>query len=304
LQAYRTVEHIDGILLLDKAEGMTSNAALQAAKRLLGAKKAGHGGTLDPLATGLLMICFGEATKFSAVLLDAEKTYAAQVRLGVTTRTGDAEGEVTSRQTVEIDDNRLRTVLREFVGGYEQLPPAYSALKHRGRPLYEYARAGHEAPRSRRAVEISRLSLDQREGDQINLTVTCGKGTYVRSLAEDIGVRLGCGAHLAALRRLASGPFRLDDAVALPAIEAESLEARRARLLASDVPLLALPEVVVAPDTAVRLWRGQRVIEGWEAPSGLVRLYVESIPRRFMGLGEITADGCLVPRRLMVEKEA
>lgn len=291
--------NVDGVLLLDKPSGITSNAALQAAKRLLGARKAGHGGTLDPLATGLLTISFGEATKFSSALLEATKTYAAEVRLGVTTSTGDAEGTMIERRTVTVDDTTLSAVLASFVGGYEQLPPAFSALKYRGQPLYRYARAGQDAPRVARRVEIAELILDGREGDRFFVTVTCGKGTYVRSLAEDIGARLGCGAHLAGLRRLASGSFRLADAVTLPALEAETLDARRARLLDPEAPLSSLPQVSIAPEIAACLRQGQRVVAAAGIPVGLVRVYVDSIPRRFMGLGEVTADGNLLPRRLV-----
>jgi tRNA pseudouridine55 synthase len=295
--------NVDGILLLDKPSGITSNAALQAAKRLLGARKAGHGGTLDPLATGLLTISFGEATKFSGVLLEAEKTYAAEVRLGVTTSTADAEGTVIEQRPVkQVDEAGLRAVLASFVGGYEQLPPAFSALKYRGRPLYRYARAGEEAPRVPRRVEITEIALDGREGDRLRVTVTCGKGTYIRSLAEDIGARLGCGAHLASLRRLASGAFRLVDAVTLPVLEAETREARRVRLLAPEAPLLSLPQVAIAPEVAARLQQGQRAGAASGIPVGLVRVYVDSIPTRFMGLGEVTAEGYLLPRRLIAEE--
>lgn len=295
-------ENVDGILLLDKPGGITSNAALQAAKRLLGARKAGHGGTLDPLATGLLTISFGEATKFSGVLLEADKTYAAEVWLGVTTSTGDAEGTVIERRPVTVEEVELRAVLDSFVGGYEQLPPAFSALKYRGQPLYRYARAGQEAPRLPRRVEIFALKLDGREGDRLRVTVTCGKGTYIRSLAEDIGARLGCGAHLASLRRLASGAFRLMDAVTLPVLEAETREARRVRLLAPEAPLFFLPQVAIAPEVAARLRQGQRAGAAPGIPVGLVRVYVDSIPTRFMGLGEVTPDGYLLPRRLIAEQ--
>ncbi len=291
--------NVDGVLLLDKPGGITSNAALQAAKRLLGARKAGHGGTLDPLATGLLTISFGEATKFSSALLEATKTYAAEVRLGVTTSTGDAEGTTIERRPVTVDDAALSAVLASFVGAYEQLPPAFSALKYRGQPLYRYARAGQDAPRVARRVEIAELILDGREGDRFFVTVTCGKGTYVRSLAEDIGARLGCGAHLAGLRRLASGSFRLADAVTLAALEAETLDARRARLLAPEAPLSSLPQVSIAPEIAACLRQGQRAIAASGIPVGLVCVYVDSIPRRFMGLGEVTVDGNLLPRRLI-----
>jgi tRNA pseudouridine55 synthase len=291
--------NVDGILLLDKPSGITSNCALGVARRLLGARKAGHGGTLDPLATGLLTISFGEATKFSGMLLEADKTYAAEVCLGVTTSTGDAEGIVIDRRPVTVEEAELRAVLGGFVGGYEQRPPAFSALKYRGRPLYRYARSGQEVPRAPRRVEISELVLEGREGDRFRVTVTCGKGTYIRSLAEDIGSRLGCGAHLARLRRLASGSFRLADAVSFDVLDAESADARRARLLPPEAPLLSLPPVEIAPEVAGRLYRGQRSGTAPGGPVGLVRVYVQAIPRRFMGLGEVTAEGELMPRRLL-----
>jgi len=294
-----TFANIDGVLLLDKPAGITSNAALQAARRMLGARKAGHGGTLDPLATGLLTLSFGEATKFSGMLLEAAKTYAAEIALGVTTSTGDAEGAVIERRPVAVDDSELSAALASFVGGYEQLPPAFSALKYRGRPLYEYARAGQEAPRVPRRVEISELVLDGRESDLFRVTVTCGKGTYIRSLAEEIGARLGCGAHLAGLRRLASGGFAVADAVTLQVLEAEALEARRARLLPPESPLLSLPHVALPAEAAACLLQGQRTGAVAGTPVGLVRLYVDAIPRRFMGLGEVNAAGELLPRRLI-----
>lgn len=291
---------VDGILLLDKPSGMTSNAALQRTRRLLGARKGGHGGTLDPLATGLLVLAFGEATKFSSTLLEGEKAYAAEICLGATTTTGDAEGAVLERRHVAVDDAEVRAALAGFVGSYEQLPPAYSALKHRGRPLYHYARAGEDVPRQPRRVEISRLQFEGREGERLRITVTCSKGTYIRSLAEDIGVALGCGAHLAGLRRLASGCFRLAEAVTLSDLEGEAMAVRRARLLPPDAPLSALPAAVIPVAEAACMLQGQRTRRpAPDIPVGLVRLYVDSVPKRFVGLGEVTAGGELLPRRLV-----
>jgi tRNA pseudouridine55 synthase len=292
-------ETVDGVLLLDKPAGMTSNAALQAVKRLYGARKAGHTGTLDPMASGLLPICFGEATKFAGVLLDAHKTYAAELCLGVTTTTGDAEGEIVERRSVAVAEDRLREVMAGFVGDYDQLPPAYSALKHRGRPLYEYARAGLEAPRVARRVQVLALAFHEMTGDRVRFTVTCSKGTYVRSLAEDIGGRLGCGAHLTALRRLASGAFRLSDAVSLGEVVEAPVEWRRTRLLPADEPLAGLPETIFGPEEAQRVRQGQRAIAPSGTPAGLVRIY--SSRRRFLGLGEVTPDGFLAPLRLIAE---
>ena len=293
------LESVDGILLLDKPQGMTSNAALQAAKRLFGARKAGHTGTLDPMASGLLPICFGEATKFAGALLDAYKTYAAELWLGVTTTTGDREGEVVERRLVAVAEDRLREVMGSFVGAYDQIPPAHSALKHRGRPLYEYARAGLEAPRVSRRVEISELEFHGMTGDRVRFTVTCGKGTYIRSLAEDIGSRLDCGAHLSALRRLASGAFRLSDAVTLEEAAEASMEWRRGRLLSAEAPLAGLPELFVAPEETDRVRQGQRLMAAPGTPAGLVRLYASR--RQFIGLGEVTRDGFVLPRRLVAE---
>lgn len=298
-------ENVDGIFLLDKPRGITSNAALQAVKRLMGAKKAGHGGTLDPMATGLLPICFGEATKFAGLFLDAEKSYSAEMHLGVTTTTGDAEGAVVEQRTTEakeISEDRLRAVFRSFVGGYDQLPPVYSALKHQGRPHYEYARAGLEVPRVSRRVTISALTLDGREGDCVRFSVTCGKGTYIRSLAEDIGRQLGCGAHLAGLRRVASGAFSISHALTLRELDVGPMNWRRAQLLSSDAALVMLPKVTLTGEEAARLQQGQGIIVPQGVAAGLVRLYV--IPSQFMGLGEVIEAGQLIPRRLLAQRNA
>jgi tRNA pseudouridine55 synthase len=298
-------ENVDGIFLLDKPRGITSNAALQAVKRLMGAKKAGHGGTLDPMATGLLPICFGEATKFAGLFLDAEKSYSAEMHLGVTTTTGDAEGAVVEQRTTEakeISEDRLRAVLRSFVGGYDQLPPVYSALKHQGRPHYEYARAGLEVPRVSRRVTISALTLDGREGDCVRFSVTCGKGTYIRSLAEDIGRQLGCGAHLSGLRRVASGAFRISHALTLRELDVGPINWRRAQLLSSDAALVMLPKVTLTGEEAVRLQQGQGIAAPQGVATGLVRLYV--IPSQFIGLGEVIEADQLIPRRLLAQRNA
>lgn len=290
-------ESIDGILLLDKPRGMTSNAALQAVKRLLGARKAGHGGTLDPMASGLLPIFFGEATKFAGILLDAEKSYAAELQLGITTTTGDVEGEVIDRRPVVVTDDLLGAVLRSFIGHYEQVAPAYSALKHRGRPHYEYARAGIEVPRPRRRVAIADLTLDSREGNVVRLTVTCSKGTYIRSLAEDIGEGLGCGAHLSGLRRLATGAFQISEAWTLDEMDRASIACRRSRLISPDAPLSTLPRLLLTPEQSLRLRQGQRIVAAPGAVTGSVRIY--EITGAFIGLGEITGEGQVSPRRLV-----
>src|SRR4051812_47701901 len=200
---------VDGVLLLDKPSGISSNAALQSARRLFAARRAGHTGTLDPMATGLLVLCFGEATKFSGALLDADKAYAARVRLGARTSTGDAEGEVIERREVRAGPAQIEAALARFRGGIEQVPPMHSAIKHLGRPLYAYARKGETVERSARRVVIRELVLEGMSGEEIDLRVACSKGTYIRTLAEDIGEALGCGGHLSALRRTAVGPFPL-----------------------------------------------------------------------------------------------
>ncbi len=211
---------VDGVLLLDKPVGLSSNAALQQAKRRFCAEKAGHTGTLDPLASGLLPICFGEATKFAHMLLDADKTYVALVRLGATTTTGDAEGEVLQTRNVTVTQQDVEAVLPRFIGRITQIPPRYAALKYQGRNYYEYAREGIEIPRPGREVVIDSMTLDVCTPPDLSLTIRCGKGTYVRVLAEDIGVALGCGAYLAALRRLETGGLRLSARIDLEPVEA------------------------------------------------------------------------------------
>lgn len=287
---------LDALLLLDKPRGITSNAALQWAKRLYRAEKAGHTGTLDPLASGLLPVLFGEATKFSACLLDSEKEYEAQVRLGISTATGDAEGEVLERRDIAIDAARLQQALAQFRGAIDQIPPMYSALKHQGRPLYELARLGTEVERAPRRVVISALELLARDGDRLELRVRCSKGTYVRALAGDLGVALGTVAHLAALRRIAAGGFRVADAVTLDALEAFD-EAGRDRCLLPLAALLdALPRVVLDAVAAQRFGHGQTVASG-DAMAG--RCQVWDSCNGLLGLGEVAASGELRPLRLL-----
>jgi tRNA pseudouridine55 synthase len=219
-------QQIDGVLLLDKASGLSSNDALQKARRLFSAAKGGHTGTLDPLATGLLPLCFGEATKFSADLLDADKTYEAEVRLGEVTDTGDAEGQVTASFAVDVDLVAISAVLPRFTGPIRQIPPMYSALKRDGRPLYELARQGIEVERAARDITIHALECLEFTGQRLVLRVSCSKGTYIRVLAADIGQALGCGAHLTALRRTRVGPLDLAGSVTLAQLETMS-EAER-----------------------------------------------------------------------------
>lgn len=285
-----------GILLLDKPRGLTSNQALGRAKYLLGLRKAGHTGALDPMATGLLPLCFGEATKVSAFLLDADKGYLAEARLGVATDSGDADGEEIARQPVpDLDRARVEQALEEFRGPIDQVPPMYSALKHNGKRLHELARAGIEVDRPPRRVTIFNLDLLALEGDRLTLRVQCSKGTYIRSLAMDLGERLGCGAHLTALRRERSGPFELRDAVTLDDLEALGSEPeRRALLQAPETALGALPEVRVDADGERAIRHGQSVAVDRD-PADPVRIRHGDV---FVGLGRIDPDGRLRPRRL------
>jgi tRNA pseudouridine55 synthase len=290
----RPREAINGVLLLNKPVGITSNAALQKAKWLLNAKKAGHTGTLDPFADGLLPLCFGEATKFSAYLLDADKRYRAVLQLGVTTSTGDPEGEVLDTREVSVGCADVAAVLPRFTGEIEQIPPMHSALKHQGRPLYEYARAGIEIERPARRVTIRALELLECAPPRVVLDVRCSAGTYVRTLAQDIGAALGCGAHLTHLTRTASGGFRLADAVTLAGLEAVPASGRTDALLPIDCMLAHLPSLNLLGDDAIALMQGRSVPHA-EAQAGLVRLYAPD--QRFIGLAEATS-GQLVPRRL------
>ena len=287
---------LNGVLMLDKAPGASSNAALQQAKRLYQAAKAGHAGTLDPLATGLLPVLFGEATKFSSDLLEADKTYAAEITLGVSTTTADAEGEVIATRAVSVTPDQLAAALQGFRGTILQTPPLYSALKHAGKPLYAYARAGIEIERAPRQITIHALHLQWFEGDRLALSVTCSKGTYIRSIAHDLGEKLGCGAHLAALRRTAVGRFGLDCAHTLEALEAMPAAARDDCLLPVDALLQSLPEVRLEPAQQARFVQGQAV--PWEGPPQ-ARVRVYGAGGALLGVGEADADGTISPKRVI-----
>jgi tRNA pseudouridine55 synthase len=298
---HSNLRRVNGILLLDKPQGMTSNAALQVVKRLYQARKAGHTGSLDPLATGLLPLCFGEATKVSGFLLDADKRYRVVCRLGERTTTGDAEGEVVERRPVEgITEARLRKALEGFVGEIEQIPPMYSAVKHKGERLYKLARKGVEVEREARKVDIRSLELLDFSAPVFEIDVHCSKGTYVRTLVEDIGEQLGCGAHVTALRRLAVGPFddsQLIDMETLEATAAESMAALDKLLLPMESGLSQWPGVRLSGDAAFYLRQGQPVLVPQAPTEGWVRLYEGE--SRFLGMGEILDDGRVAPRRLM-----
>ena len=289
---------VHGVLLLDKPLGLSSNDALQKAKRLFRAEKAGHTGTLDPLATGLLPLCFGAATKFSQVSLDADKRYTATLQLGTTTTTGDAEGAVVETRAVDVDEARLAAACAGLVGSISQLPPMYSALKHEGRALYDYARAGIEVERQPRQVKVHAIDILGGEDGRWILDVRCSKGTYIRTLAEDIGRSLGCGAHLAALRRTGSGPLTLAGAVTLEQLAALDETARDALLLPADQLLADWPLLRLAADDAGRFLSGlRRRLPLPDAPQ--MRVYGPE-PRAFLGsahlqAGELIADRLLSP---------
>jgi tRNA pseudouridine55 synthase len=279
---------VDGVLLLDKPPGLSSNAALQRAKRLYRAEKAGHTGTLDPLASGLLPICFGEATKFAHGLLDASKGYIATLRFGVATTTGDAEGEPVREAPVNFTREDLQRAISRFVGTVSQTPPRYAALKFEGRAYYRYARAGVDIPRAPRTVEIAAIEIVDFSAPTATLRVLCGKGTYIRVLAEDLAEAAGSCAHLAALRRTATGPFRIEGATGLDALETLDEAGRDARLLAVDAPLAGLPRLVLDSAGVRALFLGQRA----GAPAGALGRYLGIDPDgRFLGTVDVDDEG-------------
>ncbi len=290
---------ISGLLLLDKPSGITSNGALQQAKRLLQAKKAGHTGSLDPIATGLLPLCFGETTKISSFFLGADKRYETRLKLGETTDTGDCEGKVTNTTEVSAEYKDIARVLAQFEGEIEQIPPMYSALKRNGQPLYKLARQGIEVEREPRQVTVYALRWLKYEAPFLDVDIRCSSGFYVRSLANDIGDALGCGAHVAALRRTEVGNLSVENAISLAQLEAvATIEDRRGLLLPSDEGLHHLPGVELSTDAAYYLCRGQAVKADHCQQSGWVRLY--SCGAGFLGLGQVMDDGRVTPKRLFV----
>jgi tRNA pseudouridine55 synthase len=303
MQFKRIKRAIDGVLLLDKPLGYSSNQALQQVKRLYQAAKAGHTGSLDPLATGLLPVCLGEATKFSHFLLDADKSYRALIQLGSTTTTGDAEGEVLNHAQVNVSPVLLQETLSRFVGPIEQVPPMYSALKHQGKALYEYARDGQEVARLARMITIFDIKLNNfdQASNRVEIDVVCSKGTYIRTLAEDIGQALGCGAHLAGLRRLTTAHFSLQKAYTLEQLEAMRLDERDEVLLPVESSVQDLPSVELDDDSTYYLLQGQSVWKSGVKINGLFRIYQES--GRFLGLGELDVDGKVAPKRLLVIRD-
>lgn len=299
---HSNLRRVNGILLLDKPAGLTSNAALQAVKQLYAARKAGHTGSLDPLATGLLPICFGEATKISGFLLDADKHYVVTCRFGARTTTGDVEGDVVEERPVTgLDAKALAGVLPAFSGDIEQVPPMYSALKHKGERLYKLAREGVEVEREPRRVMIHAIELLDFSLPEAQIRVHCSKGTYVRTLVEDIGEQLGCGAHVTALRRTGVGPFGEDGMLTMTELEAIAAEGRHHALdqllLPIESGLAQWPGVRLSGDAAFYLRQGQPVLVPQAPTEGWVRLYEGE--SGFLGMGEILDDGRVAPRRLM-----
>ncbi len=299
----RTRLPVHGVLLLDKPVGFSSNDALIKTKRLLNAIKAGHTGTLDPFATGLLPLCFGEATKFSQDLLEADKTYTTVVHLGITTTTGDTEGEQLEQRAVDVSIEQIQAVLAQFTGPIQQVPPMYSALKRDGKPLYEYARAGVTLEREARAVAIHELELLDYSAPMLTLRVKCSKGTYVRVLGEDIGAALGCGAHLQALRRIQVGHLQLEKSITIESIEAMPEAARLELLDPVDALLSSFPAITLDEELSVRFLHGQRLalaklMPDLPATPGRVRVY-RSSDRQLLGSAQLQEFGILAPERLI-----
>jgi tRNA pseudouridine55 synthase len=307
---------IDGILILDKPSGMTSNAALQTVKRLYSAAKAGHTGSLDPLATGVLPLCFGEATKFSQYLLDADKTYRSTFVFGITTASGDSDGEELERcDSSQLTQEKVEAALAQFRGDIEQVPSMFSAIKKDGQPLYKLARQGIEVERAARAVTIHELRIEafrpasnaesasakSNVNAEVDVWIRCSKGTYVRSIAEDLGRALGCGAHVSKLRRVQAGPFGETDSVSLTTLEGlkacDAFAEMDGLLRATTFALGALPKVVLAEAAGFYLRQGQPVLVPKAPTSGLVQLQLAS--GEFIGVGEILDDGRVAPRRLV-----
>ncbi|WP_410016508.1 tRNA pseudouridine(55) synthase TruB [Sodalis sp. C49] len=300
---------IDGIVLLDKGMGLSSNDLLQKVKRLFHANKAGHTGALDPLATGMLPICLGEATKFSQHLLDADKRYRVVARLGQRTDTSDAEGTIISERPVALDQARLEQALARFRGETPQTPSMYSALKYQGKPLYEYARQGIDVPRPTRLITLYALELIRWDQDSVELEIHCSKGTYIRTIVDDLGEMLGCGAHVIVLRRLAVARYPAERMVTLEQLQAlaaadplapATLAALDSLLLPMDSAVDDMPELNLPPAAAGLVRMGQTVATADAARTGMVRL-TEGVERRFFGVGEITETGLVAPRRLVAE---
>lgn len=305
---------INGVLLLDKPHGLSSNHALQTVKRIYFAQKAGHTGALDPLATGMLPICLGEGTKFSQFLLDTDKTYQVTAKLGVRTTTSDAGGEVVSEKEVNVSDEQLSEALDSFRGTTKQTPSMYSALKYQGKPLYKYAREGIEVPRESRDITVFSLELLRFEHDEVELNIHVSKGTYIRTIVDDLGELLGCGAHVSALRRLAVGNYPVDKMVTVPQLEALLEQAISEEITPSELldPLLlpmqsaveGMPAVYV-DDMSANFLRHGNPVQAYKAPAeGCMQVYIGEDEHdenaEFIGVGFINDDGQVAPKRIVV----
>lgn len=301
---------IHGVLLLDKPQGLSSNDALQKVKRLYNANRAGHTGALDPLATGMLPICLGEATKFSQFLLDSDKRYRVIAKLGQRTDTSDADGQIVQERPVNFTQTQLDAALDSFRGDIKQVPSMYSALKYQGKKLYEYARQGIEVPREARSITVYELQFIRWEGDELELEIHCSKGTYIRTITDDLGELLGCGAHVIYLRRLQVATYPIERMVTLEQLNAllEQAQAREIApgelldplLMPMDSPVENYPEVNLLPVVAGYVKQGQPVQVAGAPASGMVRM-TEGEERKFIGVGDIADDGRVAPRRLVVE---
>ncbi|MDP6290097.1 MAG: tRNA pseudouridine(55) synthase TruB [Arenicellales bacterium] len=297
----RRGDKVNGMLLLDKPVGITSNGALQDVKQLMNAAKAGHTGSLDPIATGLLPLCFGETTKLSGYLLELEKRYWTRIRLGQSTETGDSEGAIVQTRAVELNQDRIEAALEHFRGTFDQIPPMYSAIKVNGQPLYKLARQGIEIERKPRQVTVYNLELAAFDGVDLELELECSSGFYVRALAYDLGAALGCGGHVTALRRLSVGDLDIADAVTLDQLkECGTAIERRKMLIKGEEGLAHLPRVDLSVDAAFYLCRGQDVRADGLPQEGMVRLF--SSDSGFIGIGQITDDHRVGPKRLFVER--
>ena len=286
-------------MLIDKPLGYSSNQALQKVKWLFRASKAGHTGTLDPLATGLLPICLGEATKFAQYVTDADKTYDATIKFGMTTTTGDAEGDILITSAVNFTRPQFESACQQLIGEITQVPPMYSALKHEGKSLYEYAREGINIERKPRLINVRNITINTFAQDIAQITVVCSKGTYIRTLAEDIGAILGCGAHLVGLQRTETAGYLLPQAVTLAQLEAMSAESRDALLLPVDSAIQYLPKLVLNKEAAFFVMQGQSVWQYGKIQTGDLRLYDEQ--DQFLGFGFLQDDGKVAPKRLIVK---
>jgi len=298
LSKRKSGNNVHGILLLDKRIGVSSNRALQEIKRLFNANKAGHTGSLDPLATGLLPLCFGEATKVSSLMLDDDKRYQVVVKLGIITDTGDSEGQVVAEKSVPVlSVEAIENCLQKFTGDIDQVPPMYSALKHKGRKLYELAREGKVIERKARRITIFELNLLNTTIDTLTLDVVCSKGTYIRSLAEDIGNELGCGGTVVQLRRTQAGIFKIENSLMLEQLQKMDLDQLTNQLISVDKPLHNIPSILLSDVQTVMVRQGRQLQldKKIESVLGQVRMYNE---QAFLGLGEIQLDGKLVPKKI------